>query len=116
MQLGTTLVVDEGGGDPGSKSIFHPTPDPIDVNLEAQSANKLDDVFDTTGGSGSTAAVTGSSNPTSTTLATPGTGAFEPIVVSEGAVDPNTCGAGKTAVYAAFTVNAPATFLTPPLT
>jgi Domain of unknown function DUF11 len=115
MSLDSTLTVDEGGGDPGSQSIFHPSPNPTVVNLEAQSTNKLDDVFDTTGGSNATAPVA-LGNPTSTRLTTPATGAFEPIVISEGAVDPNTCGSGQTALYATSTVSAPGTFLTTPLT
>src|SRR5947207_2809727 len=82
------------------------TPTPTVVNLEAQSTNKLDDVFATAGGSNATDPVT-MGNPTSTRLTTPATGAFEPIVVSEGAVDPNTCGSGKSALYATSTVSAP---------
>lgn len=115
MQLATTLSVDERGGDPGSQSIFHPSPNPTVVALEAQSNDKVDDVFDTTGGSNATAPVT-LTNLTSTRLTTPATGAFEPIVISEGAVQAGTCGPGKTALLATSTISAPGTFSTTPLT
>jgi uncharacterized repeat protein (TIGR01451 family) len=114
MQFSSSLLINERGGDPGRPSMFHPTGDPIQVGLEQPSANKVADVFTTAGGSAATDPVT-RTNLTSTSLTTPGTGAFEPIVVSEGANDPTICGSSATPVLDTSTIDAPGTFSASPL-
>ena len=115
MQFSSALITNERGGDPGRPSMFHPTPNPIVVGLEAPSANKVADVFGVGGGSAATDPVT-STNPTSTSLTTPATGAFEPIVIAEGATDPTVCGSAATPVLDTSNVDAPGNFAASPLT
>ena len=126
-ELDSVLFTTEQGGDFGQPSTFYPTIDPLTctanqqvqgscvIGLEPQNPDKVKDVFGTGGGSAKTDAVT-ATNATSTTLTTPATGAFESILISEGSLVAGTCGAGKTAVLATSTVNAPGTFTSPQLT
>ncbi len=111
MALDTALVINESGGDPGSTSIFHPTPNPTTVGLAPQNPDVINDVFGTAGGTAATDPVT-ATNTTSTALTTPATGAFETIGLSEGPAIPGTCGPGTTQRLGTTTIDAPGTFST----
>jgi uncharacterized repeat protein (TIGR01451 family) len=119
MQFGGLLCVKECHGDPlkpdpGQPSVFAPDPNPITVPLEPQSASKVIDVLDPTGGSRQTDPASNTKN-TSTALTVPGTGAFEPISLSEIPTDAGVCGGAATPVLQTSDISAPGTFTTTPL-
>ena len=114
VEYSTTLFINEGKGDPGSPSIFFPTPNPIEVALEPPNVDKVIDVFGVNGGSAATDPVT-DTNLTSMSLTTPATGAFQLATIVDGPNDPTVCGSGTTSVLDATSIDAPGIF-TPFLT
>ena len=115
MDLDALVRVNERGGDPGSASLFRPTPNPTVVALDKPSATKLSDVLNPTGGTRQTAPVATAKN-TSTKLTVPAVSTFVPVVLEELATDSTVCGAAATPVLKTSSVSAPGTFTTQPLT
>src|SRR5262249_34044903 len=117
-KVSTTLTINESGNpaDPGSISNYHPTGDPLSIPLTAGDQNDVADLLGVNGGTANTAPVTKanskgiSTNPTSTSIKTPGIGSLEPVTISEGANDPSICGGDATPLLDTSTISAPGLF------
>jgi hypothetical protein len=116
VPLDSTAFSTEQGGDPGSPSQFHPSPNPTPLAVEAQVPTKVSDVLDSTGGTRQTDPVTQLTKRTSTKLTVPSTLDFEPIVISEVSTVPTLCGGAATPKLESSQVTAPGTFNVTPLT
>jgi hypothetical protein len=109
-----TLSTNEGGGDPGSTSIHHPTGNPITIPLEQPDDDKVSDVVGKQGGTFKTADVT-DTNDTSFAVTAPATGLLLPIVLEEFSIDPAVCGTEADSVRANADLTLPGLFTTPVL-